>query len=216
MSDDLRLSLGAYLLGALSPVDRADVQAHLTACRTCRDELATLAGLPGLLARLDPATLATDADLDPHPDPGLLDRTLVELTRQQRGQVARRRLSAVAASVILLAAGAAGGVVLTQLHDPGRVVSSNDPGTGATASFSLHAKAWGTEIGVRLRHVPAGTHCRLLTTDRNGRRQTIGAWQADYEGTAHISAATDLPPGQLALLEVATSQDRRLVSVTLT
>ena len=47
-------SLGVYVLGAIDPVERGMVDAHLETCQECRDELAGLAGLPALLARLDP------------------------------------------------------------------------------------------------------------------------------------------------------------------
>ena len=46
--------LGVYVLGAIDPADRALVEAHLTTCRDCRDELAGLAGLPALLSRVPP------------------------------------------------------------------------------------------------------------------------------------------------------------------
>jgi hypothetical protein len=51
---DAKLSLGVYVLGAIDPAERALVDAHLVTCRDCRDELAGLAGLPALLARVNP------------------------------------------------------------------------------------------------------------------------------------------------------------------
>ena len=51
---DARPSLGVYVLGAIDPAERALVDAHLLTCRECRDELAGLAGLPALLARVNP------------------------------------------------------------------------------------------------------------------------------------------------------------------
>jgi hypothetical protein len=49
---EVRLLLGVYLLGAIGTADRGQVDAHLPGCRDCRDELAGLASLPGLLARV--------------------------------------------------------------------------------------------------------------------------------------------------------------------
>jgi len=40
---DARPSLGVYVLGAIDPAERSLVDAHLTTCRDCRDELAGLA-----------------------------------------------------------------------------------------------------------------------------------------------------------------------------
>jgi len=49
---EARISLGVYVLGAIDPAERAQVDAHLMTCRDCRDELAGLAGLPALLSRV--------------------------------------------------------------------------------------------------------------------------------------------------------------------
>src|SRR5579859_3891639 len=51
---EARLSLGVYVLGAIDPAERALTDAHLATCQDCRDELAGLAGLPALLARVNP------------------------------------------------------------------------------------------------------------------------------------------------------------------
>lgn len=48
-----RRSLASYVLGALSPADRRQLDNHLLGCADCREELASYAGLPGLLSRLD-------------------------------------------------------------------------------------------------------------------------------------------------------------------
>jgi anti-sigma factor RsiW len=55
---EIRLELGVYVLGAIGAADRSAVDAHLACCAHCRDELAELAGLPGLLSRVT----ADDAD----------------------------------------------------------------------------------------------------------------------------------------------------------
>ena len=49
---------GAYVLGALSPAERAAYERHLATCSFCREAVADIAVLPGLLGRLDPADFA--------------------------------------------------------------------------------------------------------------------------------------------------------------
>ena len=49
---DIRLALGVYVVGAIDPAERAIVDAHLSHCPDCREELAGLAGLPALLGRV--------------------------------------------------------------------------------------------------------------------------------------------------------------------
>src|SRR6202020_1700033 len=87
-----RLSLGVYVLGAIDPAERALVDAHLATCRDCRDELAGLAGLPALLARVSmeeavalAVTDGPDIALDEMPEPPReLLATVLDLTAARR------------------------------------------------------------------------------------------------------------------------------------
>jgi anti-sigma factor RsiW len=47
-----RISIASYVLGALPPEERRELDTHVRACAECHAELVGLAGLPGLLARL--------------------------------------------------------------------------------------------------------------------------------------------------------------------
>ncbi|GAA4420731.1 hypothetical protein GCM10023148_20730 [Actinokineospora soli] len=51
-------NVGAYLLGALDPADRAVFEAHLAGCPVCEAELLRMAPLLGLLQRVTEADLA--------------------------------------------------------------------------------------------------------------------------------------------------------------
>jgi hypothetical protein len=44
---------GAYVLGALAPAERSAYEKHLSSCPACREAVAEIAVLPGLLGRLD-------------------------------------------------------------------------------------------------------------------------------------------------------------------
>ncbi len=46
-----RISVASYVLGALPPDERREIDAHLRTCLECKAELVGLAGLPGLLSR---------------------------------------------------------------------------------------------------------------------------------------------------------------------
>ena len=95
----IRGELGVYLLGAIGPGDRVRVGRHLASCRRCRDELAGLASLPGLLRSLPPAEAVTTWKQDaaeslPRPSLDALISRMIRL----RG---RRRLAAALAGVLL-------------------------------------------------------------------------------------------------------------------
>ncbi|MEU7380660.1 MULTISPECIES: zf-HC2 domain-containing protein [unclassified Streptomyces] len=74
--DALRLALGGYVLGALSPAESEQVRAHLATCDACRQEHAELAGLPALLATVTEADVGLEASGAPMPAAGgdLADR----------------------------------------------------------------------------------------------------------------------------------------------
>ena len=90
---EARISLGVYVLGAIDPAERALVDAHLATCRDCRDELAGLAGLPALLARVSmEEAIALAATDEPFPaalggasePPRELLATVLDLTAARR------------------------------------------------------------------------------------------------------------------------------------
>ena len=49
---EIRQALGVYVLGAIDPAERAQVDEHLATCPDCREELASLAGLPAMLRKV--------------------------------------------------------------------------------------------------------------------------------------------------------------------
>jgi hypothetical protein len=61
-SGHVQLLLGAYVLGGLSPEDKAAVEAHLSECGRCRAECEELKCVPSWLDLLKPG------ETDPAPD----------------------------------------------------------------------------------------------------------------------------------------------------
>src|ERR1700740_2104954 len=114
---------GAYVLGALTPADRAAYERHLATCVECRDEVAELAVLPGLLSRLDAATGVALAE-PPEPAPrSILTRTLAAASasrirerRRHRWALAGTGLAAAFLAVALSIGGE--GVFHTGVHAP--------------------------------------------------------------------------------------------------
>ena len=138
---EARLSLGVYVLGAIDPAERALVDHHLTTCRDCRDELAGLAGLPALLARVSTAEAialaATDSPFAGGPSlhgqfpggqfandqfpseqfpavepPRELLATVLDLTAARRRGRRLREAGLAVAAALIIAAGVFGGLRL--------------------------------------------------------------------------------------------------------
>jgi predicted lipoprotein with Yx(FWY)xxD motif len=108
---DIRPMLGVYLTGAIAPADRAVFMRHLASCGGCREELAGLAALPGLLRR--PPVQAAAGASEPsagsrRPGAHALDSrgTLF------RGMKPRRRRWLTVGAVVVLAAAAVTGWAL--------------------------------------------------------------------------------------------------------
>jgi hypothetical protein len=202
-----RISLGAYVLGALDPADRSALEAHLVTCPACRAELASLAGLPGLLGRLrldDVADLAGDPSLPiggggpvPEPRAGLgagggrgrpgvvrssgdpAERALAVVRRQRRS--GRRRTAVAAAALSAAVAAAAVGITVAVT-----------PGGG-------DGEGWSSE------HPPG----RMLTATGPANQVEAWAWvAADPAGSAFTVRLQNVPPGGHCEL-VAQSVDGR-------
>lgn len=98
--------LGAYVLDALDPAERAAFEGHLKVCGACRDEV----------AELRPAAAAL-ADRPLAPPPELRERVmrLAAQTQPVRRPARRRVWVAAAAAAVVVAIG--GGVVVSQRDD---------------------------------------------------------------------------------------------------
>ena len=192
---DARPSLGVYVLGAIDPAERALVDAHLVTCRDCRDELAGLAGLPALLARVNPDEISriraddtvragSYAGADDRP-PGELIGTVLDLAEARRRRT-RWRFLATAAAVVAIAGGLFGGLssITTTRTVP---VPVSLPGThwetveatgsgGVSASVAYTHELWGDAFQVLVDKIPVGTTCQLWVVHPNGTRTQVAAW----------------------------------------
>lgn len=222
---EIRHALGVYVLGAIDPGDRAQVDEHLATCPDCREELASLAGLPALLRRVPTAEAQrlavagqaeadTDETVPDHMLPALLART-VHTRRVHRW----RELAAAAAVVVLaLGAGAAGASLLGSNQPAQRppvavqippahawhTVTGTDRLTGATVSVKYAPMSWGTAMVVRVWGIPSGTVCAFQVTDSQGHRWVVGGWRVNYRGgsSAWYPASTSLADAMLHSFQV--------------
>jgi predicted anti-sigma-YlaC factor YlaD len=222
-----RVSLGAYVLGALEPADRAKVDAHLATCAECREELASFAGLPGLLGRVSRA----DVEADPvTPGPELLDRLLAAAAAERRRERRVRWITSVAAVVVVLAAA---GVVIGVIHDRHpAAVAATTAGTSETfvatdASTHVHAtvtewkKGWGASLGVTVTGITselAGVRCQLIAVGPDGKTDVAASWAAPaagYIGTSKVQAdgSTSLSASDITAFKVVGSDGATLVWV---
>lgn len=211
---EIRLSLGSYVLGALDPGERGQVEAHVSSCADCRDELASLAALPGLLARVSlPEVTATPADVDA----ALLPRLLARVTAMRRRRRARWLIS-TAAGVVVLAAVISGVVVVAHPGPSSGIVARGwDPATGITAAVNEWPRAWGTALQIQLSGETTGAYdgrCQLIVIGTDGRREVAASWTATPSGHIVAAGATSMRPAEIASFHVVRSDGTVLVAVT--
>jgi hypothetical protein len=222
MSCPHRYDVAPYALGTLDPGEREIVAQHLPGCRECQAVLESIAGLPGLLARVDPDDVAPPRVV---PDEAMFQRLLARTadvpatpaptgapTGTSRRGRPRRRLVLAAAAVVALAAGG-GWAVYEAVQDDGTQVV-------AASSGPVHATVWvtptpsGTAVRLQLSGVEAEQNCRLVAVDRTGRRTVAASWEAGYSGTATFAGSVPVPKDQLTWLRVETDT-RTLVTFPL-
>ena len=224
---EVRLSLGAYVLGALDPADRSRVDAHLADCAGCRDELASFAALPGLLGRVSRAEVESEP-VDPGPQ--LLERLLSAAAAERRHDRRRRILTLVAAGVMVLAAvGVSVGIGVTHSGHAAHVGSAEtftatNPQTGVQATVTEWKKGWGTSVDVSVVGVTAdlaGPSCQLIAVGPDGKADVAASWSAPvagYTGVSKVNASgsTALAATDISAFKVVGSDGATLVWVPAT
>jgi anti-sigma factor RsiW len=231
----IRQLLGVYVLGAIDPAERAEVDAHLVGCPECREELAGLAGLPALLGRVPASEAARlsvqesneNERLAPGQDiqDGDTSGTLVPLLARmaQRRRVRRWRSLAAAAAVVIVAAGAAIGVVSTNGPAPAKSavagahwerVAATDPATQAQLTVRYAGMSWGTVMDAGVTGIPAGTTCEFWVLGSHGRKWQAGGWTVvnPYQSGSY-PASSPVPASAVRGFEI-TSGHHVLVHVT--
>jgi hypothetical protein len=229
---EARVSLGVYVLGAIDPAERALVEAHLATCRDCRDELAGLAALPALLARVGTEEAVALAAGDGPPPAGRaggeappeLVSTVIDLTAARRRRRRWRDASLGVAAALIVAAGVFGGLRLGGSPAPAPAASANYPGqpngpwqtatttaSGMSATVQYRSMGWGTDLAVKVNGIPVGTSCQLWVIGPGGRRTLAGGWVTDdHEGTVWYPGSAGLAAGGVRGFQVTVGGARTL------
>jgi hypothetical protein len=187
---EVRQELAVYVLGAIAPADRSDVDRHLADCAGCRDALAELAGLPGLLRRVsvpEAVALAGPGASSPREnltsDPAL--RSLLRGASRNRRRHVRTRVAIAAVAGLVASAGVSTG--WQRAHPAAErpaasapawaaPVRAANPRTGVSATVKYATRPWGLQLSVQVTGIPAGTTCELDVISQQGQVTTAGGW----------------------------------------
>jgi Putative zinc-finger len=198
----------AYVIGALSPAERLEFEKHLGGCDDCSRAIRELAGIPGLLGRVEPDVLEHPVVDGPVPD-----TLLPTLSRRVRG--ARRRRTLIAAGVAAAAVAVLVPVAVSQVgaddgSGPDTPGSSTEPSTVAAeamqpvgdvpleASVTMESVTWGTRLGLTSTYdrnsmegrLPPSMDYTLCVRTWDGRLEKVGSWKSVSGMEMQISGAT--------------------------
>ncbi|WP_353827234.1 anti-sigma factor family protein [Agromyces sp. SYSU T0242] len=209
----------AYVLGALTPVDRRAYESHLDGCERCRAAVAELAPMPGLLARLDAesaARVGTGSTGSPAPVAPVARAEATE-ARDRPGAARapsrprRARVLAAVAAVVLLVGAVVAGVVTAVLPNGETETIAMQPvgDTPLTASVEVENVPWGTRLSITCRY---GTgewtgegrtwEYGLYVTDASGEESRVSTWHAGEGQVIRLEAGTALDRDDLVSIEV--------------
>ena len=229
-STDDHVDIGGYVLNALSPEERQQVEEHLAGCAECRAEVDSLSEWAAALAAVPEAML-----LDGPPEGGdlLLQRTLRQVRAETSGRRHRRTALVTAAAAVLLVIAVGGGVALgrgtapdTPLAQPSAAATTDPPGTkvasatdqqtGAKISVAVLPAAGWVRIRATVAGIPAGERCRLEVVGKDGTPVLAGSWLVSKEGAANGTTLTGsalIDPSQVASVRVVTTAGRQYAGV---
>jgi hypothetical protein len=222
---DIRYALGVYVVGAIEPAERAIVDAHLSQCPDCREELAGLAGLPALLGRVpiqDAERLALGSEDLEEPPAELLDSLLSQVSARRRGRRWRGITAAAAAAVIAVGGGIAGGALMSHSHSPAQhsaeasyLARGSDSATHVTAAVYYHAAGAGTSMEVEVSGIANGTHCVFWVQNAKGQHIWAGAWTVDAaaDGNWYDASAAATPMARVRGFDITSAKGKVLVVI---
>ena len=213
---ELRLALGSYLVGALSPAERLELEVHLRDCPACSKELKDLSGLPGLLGRLTPEEAQWDF---PSPPDHMLQDLLARAHVMESAQRHRLHRWQGVGGVLALAAAVLVGILVVPTAStsttsyPLRAALASAPSSGEA---TLLAKTWGTQLTLTMKNLPSDTNCVAVVTGVDGRVEIIGSWSSTPSHAAQVTLATDISTLLLRTVTVETSAGKRLMTARIT
>lgn len=232
MTCEYAVRAGAYVLGSLSAAERLEFEQHLGTCQECDRAVRQMAGLPGLLARVDHTVLDDLDGLDL--DEPLPDSLLPHLHQAVR-RGSRRRLVSVGAVAAVVAAAVALGVPAV-LGDgtappPAAVAPIALPmapvgNAPLEADLTLEPVTWGTRLDLACTYLPAADRGRgyqgaprrmtytLFVRTRDGHLEQVGTWRSLEGRRMQLTAATATSRTDIASVEVRTTEGEPVLRLT--
>ncbi len=222
---------GSYVLGALAPSERQDFERHLATCAECSRSVREMAGLPGLLSRIEADVLVTPPAGDPVPDT-LLPALVANVRRTQRRRLAVTVGVAAAAAVVVGVAAVAGPFGTT---GQGTALPPTSPSQSAgpagrsmlpigrvavRGNVAFTSVLWGTRLDLTCTYggggeygtPPERTYAMFVQTS-DGRTEQVATWRGLPGRTMRLAAATAASRQDIRSVEVRTADGRTVLKL---
>jgi hypothetical protein len=220
--DELRHSLGAYVLGALDVEEAAAVRRHLQECPGCEAERDDLASLPGLLSIAGGAEAAVSEPLSTAFEERLLDayarEHAVRAPRRMHPRRWRPRWVAVGAATLAAAAAAFAFVVIPGDDEGGphyNVAFRSIGSPGAKGGANLEGGGGNTTVHLWVSGLPRDENAVYeVLCDAPEWTASAGTFRTDAKGHATVVLTTALRKGEYDAIRVVRrwhESDGRLV-----
>lgn len=215
---------GAYVLGSLCPAERTRYERHLSVCPVCREEVAEIAVLPGLLGRLDPDAAGQVRTAGPvaHAAESRLPTLIEAAVRTRRRQTRTRRWRLAGASLVAAGLAALASVSLAPTgltSGPGNrvgdrpmpVLVAMDPlqESPVAAEVGFRPAAGGTEVVMHCTYATIAEDdgpysYRLVVVGHDGTNDQVSSWMAGAGTDLVLSGVTYLAQRDIARVELRT------------
>ncbi|MGW5308739.1 zf-HC2 domain-containing protein [Nocardia thailandica] len=224
LADDYSTWDASYVLGSLSAAQRREYEEHLAECPHCREAVAELAGLPGLLALVDRDTAL--AMIEPPgedaPPPDLVPNLAAAAERRRR----RGRWVTVGSALAAAAAAVAVAIPVTMA-----VTRSDDPPAVAeqvVAQRQLQPLEQ-TPISAEVTILRDGDRTRLVMTcayaetayggtwkyglvvNTGGKRVELDQWSAGPGTEVRLERTVDADPDAISSVEITSGSGRTVL-----
>ncbi|MFE3753801.1 zf-HC2 domain-containing protein [Nocardia tengchongensis] len=227
---------GAYVLGALARDDRREYEEHLTGCDSCRSAVSKLAGLPGLLALVDPETALSIAAQEDPPDtvpppperllPALADRALARRRRGRWWSIGAAVAAAAAAVTIAVpvtasVAGHERPALVQQVVAQGPLKPQTD--TPIQATFKVVSINGQTRVDMWCAYPPADEKdevygvwtLSMWVTRADGVQSKLAEWTVKSGQTLTLDGTASASPEQLKTVEIRNMSGKVLLAAGL-